>query len=229
MNNTQTLSPFSARQAKWQSLQKNRFFITVLPLLMCGVLMGGTLTWFMHYLIESTYQELDRSPRMRILEFVRVKRDESSEAKAVKPKRPQMQDKPQTPDMPDPASNADSSGQLGVNIASMQPSNAFDIAAGGYSLDMNDGDYLPIVKIAPVYPAKARRMGLEGQCVAQFTVTPQGTVRDVSIIESMCDHPVFHKPSIDAAYNFRYKPRVIDGEAIEVPNVKNRFIYQLEK
>ena len=41
----------------------------------------------------------------------------------------------------------------------------------------------------------------------------------------MCDDSIFHKPSIEAAEKFKYKPRIIDGEAVEVFDVTNRFIY----
>jgi protein TonB len=39
---------------------------------------------------------------------------------------------------------------------------------------------------------------------------------------------VFDKASVKAAQKFKYKPRVIDGEPIEVPGVQNKFTYQLE-
>ena len=34
---------------------------------------------------------------------------------------------------------------------------------------------------------------------------------------------------IDAALKFKYKPRVVDGQAIEVPGVQNKFTYELEQ
>jgi protein TonB len=39
---------------------------------------------------------------------------------------------------------------------------------------------------------------------------------------------VFEKASIKAATKFKYKPRVVDGEAIEVAGVQNKFTYTLE-
>jgi protein TonB len=39
---------------------------------------------------------------------------------------------------------------------------------------------------------------------------------------------VFDDASVKAAHKFKYKPRVIDGEPIEVPGVQNKFTYELE-
>jgi len=33
---------------------------------------------------------------------------------------------------------------------------------------------------------------------------------------------------MQAALKFKYKPRVVNGEAVEVPNVRNKFTYELE-
>ena len=35
--------------------------------------------------------------------------------------------------------------------------------------------------------------------------------------------------SLKAALEFKYKPRVMDGQAIEVPGVQNKFTYELEQ
>jgi protein TonB len=39
---------------------------------------------------------------------------------------------------------------------------------------------------------------------------------------------VFEDASVKAALKFKYKPRVIDGEPVEVAGVRNRFLYELE-
>jgi protein TonB len=61
----------------------------------------------------------------------------------------------------------------------------------------------------------------------QYTVTRQGTIRDPVVVESMCSSSLFHRASIQAAQKFKYKPRVIDGQAVEVPGVQNKFTYEI--
>ena len=55
--------------------------------------------------------------------------------------------------------------------------------SGGFSLGVGEGDYLPIVKVAPIYPQRALVRGIEGYCVVQYTVTRQGTIRDPFVCE----------------------------------------------
>jgi periplasmic protein TonB len=40
---------------------------------------------------------------------------------------------------------------------------------------------------------------------------------------------VFESASVKAAEKFKYKPRVVDGEPIEVAGVQNKFTYELEQ
>jgi protein TonB len=100
---------------------------------------------------------------------------------------------------------------------------------GGFSLGVGEGDYLPIVKVAPIYPQRAQSRGIEGYCTVQYTVTRQGTVKDVVVLEDDCTSSLFHRASVQAALKFKYKPRVIDGQAVEVPGVRNRFTYQFSE
>jgi protein TonB len=94
---------------------------------------------------------------------------------------------------------------------------------------VGEGDYLPIVKVAPIYPQRALSRGIEGYCVVQYTVTRQGTIRDPFVVESMCTSALFHRASVQASHKFKYKPRVIDGQAVEVPGVQNKFTYEIEQ
>ena len=89
-----------------------------------------------------------------------------------------------------------------------------------------EGDYLPIVKVAPTYPRRAQSQGLEGHCDLEFTVTPRGTTADVRVIE--CTSSLFEKASVQALLKFRYKPQVVNGTAIAVPELRHRMMFQME-
>ena len=215
------------KPASLLDLNDNNILPRLLLLSCLGLCVAGALTWFMHFLIESSHQQLDTSKRAQFLDFVRVKQEEVSERKTTLPDRPKMNEVPEAPQAPSESENTNSSNA--INISPLPVANDFQLDTGGYGMSMNDGDYLPIVKIAPIYPMRAQKMGLEGTCVVSYTVTNKGTIKDPIVLEQQCTHPVFHRVSIDAALKFKYKPRVIDGDAIEVPNVKNRFIFELDK
>ena len=98
----------------------------------------------------------------------------------------------------------------------------------GSDATARDGEYLPIVQVAAVYPRRAQLRGITGYCVVEYTVTTSGATRDPAPVE--CSPPgVFEASAVRAALKFKYKPRVIGGQPVEVAGVRNRFVYELEE
>jgi protein TonB len=89
-----------------------------------------------------------------------------------------------------------------------------------------DGDALPIVKVLPVYPAAALTSSLEGHVIVEFTITRAGTVKDIVVIES--SHRVFERSAVEAAAKFRYRPRVVNGEPVEVRGKQHLVSFALD-
>ncbi|MCU1729630.1 TonB family protein [Pseudomonas sp. 7P_10.2_Bac1] len=85
--------------------------------------------------------------------------------------------------------------------------------------------YLPISKQAPDYPQRALDKGIEGDCTVEYSVTPQGKVENPKVVGDC--HPAFIRPSLVAAATFRYQPRIVDGQAVTVPAVRNTFHYKI--
>ncbi|TBU85168.1 energy transducer TonB [Phytopseudomonas dryadis] len=86
--------------------------------------------------------------------------------------------------------------------------------------------YLPIAKQAPDYPQRALDRRIEGECTVVYTVNAQGRVEEPQVAGTC--HPLFIKPSLAAAKSFRYQPRIVNGQAVAVANVKNTFSYRIE-
>ena len=85
----------------------------------------------------------------------------------------------------------------------------------------------PIVRVAPVYPRRAQTRGITGFCIVDFTVTEGGTVTDVQPID--CEPSgVFERASVKAAEKFRYSPPVVDGIAVSVHGVRQRFDFTID-
>ena len=73
---------------------------------------------------------------------------------------------------------------------------------------------------------RALQRGIFGQCMVRYTVTNLGTVKDVTVVPGECTHLLFERPSVEAALRFKYKPRVINGVAVEVRGIRNMFYYE---
>src|SRR5690606_21899875 len=48
-----------------------------------------------------------------------------------------------------------------------------------------DAGVMPIVQVTPVYPRTALRQGLEGYVTLEFTVTANGSTRDVQVLQAI--------------------------------------------
>ncbi len=89
-----------------------------------------------------------------------------------------------------------------------------------------DRQYLPIAKAPPVYPQRALDSGVQGECTVSYDVDPTGRVVSPQVA-GQC-HPLFIRPSLEAAKRFRYRPRIVDGQAVTVRGVQNTFHYRIE-
>jgi protein TonB len=178
----------------------------------------------MQALIATAKRELDESGTRHFVDFVRVEREELVQEKDRRPKKPPEPEAP-PPEAPQPRTDPLSPEHLAVNVAPV-PVQA-EVSISGLGLTASDGEYLPIVKIKPVYPWKAQSAGIEGYVIVEYTVTTAGTVRDPVVVEAE-PRDIFNKASIAAALKFKYKPRVVNGEPIEVHGVRNLFRYRLE-
>lgn len=200
--------------------------------LLIGLLLGAFVTlglfWVMQYLIATADRSLDDAKRGALVDFVRVKKNEVIERKQIKPRKPPPPDAP-PPEPPAPKLDDLTPSAEKIAISAVPVKTDIDLSSGGFSLGVGEGDYLPIVKVAPIYPRRAVSRGVEGFCIVEYTVTRSGTTRDARVMPDQCSSSLFEKASVDAALKFKYKPRVIDGEAVEVPGVRNKFTYELEK
>ncbi|MHC8407874.1 energy transducer TonB [Pseudomonas sp. TMB3-21] len=86
--------------------------------------------------------------------------------------------------------------------------------------------YLPLSKEAPDYPQRALDKNLEGDCTVEYTVNAQGKVENPKVLDGC--HPLFMRPSLAAANTFRYQPKVVDGQVVAVPAVRNTFHYRIK-
>jgi len=209
------------------TVQKTGGIIRLIIGIVIGLAVTAALFWTMQYLIETADRDLNEGAAGNLVDFVRLKRDESIQRRQLKPKKPPPPDapppQPPTPQLDNLNPNAE---KIAISAAPVET----DIEmSGGFSLGVGEGDYLPIVKVAPIYPQRALSRGIEGYCVVQYVVTKQGTIRDPFVIEDQCTSSLFHRASIQAALKFKYKPRILDGQAVEVPGVQNKFTYEIEE
>jgi protein TonB len=109
----------------------------------------------------------------------------------------------QMPDMDIPDLDVPLSGGAGMFIGNFEQ---VDRSA--------EGDIIPIVRINPIYPRDAAMNGIEGWVTLEFTITETGTVKSPKVIDSKPPR-IFNREAMRAILKWKFKPRVVDGVAVE--------------
>lgn len=195
-----------------------------------GSLAVGTtlgLLFLMHSLINTDLGEPDEVAEIRMPDIHMPKTEIDTRYETAKPDRP---DEPETPppDIPEPEFDSPDINPEALSMVAPTTSGVQLNIGAGFS---GDGEFLPIVRVAPEYPSTALSRRIEGYVTVEFTVTETGSVRDVVVIEAVTKDgnptTIFNRAAVRAAERFKYRPRVIDGVAVEVPGVRNRFTFEI--
>lgn len=84
----------------------------------------------------------------------------------------------------------------------------------GIETGVTDGAASPTLTIAPNYPPRAEREGIEGWVQVEFTVGVDGSVHDVQVVTSK-PHGMFDAAAIRAVQRWEFKPAYANGHPVE--------------
>ena len=201
----------------------NRNFSRLLLGALFGLPVAAGLFFIMQYLIASADPQIDDKKRTKLADIHMPEREIDTNLKEQKPDKVDDPEEP-PPDMDTPDLDMD----MDIDVINIAPTAQVDLAINSTGMSTGDGEYLPIVKVAPIYPRRAQSRGISGYCIVEYTVMASGAIRDPVAVDCQ-PSGVFEKASVKASLKFKYKPRVVDGVAIEVGGVQNKFTYELEQ
>jgi protein TonB len=177
-----------------------------------AVCVAGSLFWIMNYLILSAERELEEVESFRTVEFVRVQQEDQLETRErSRPEPPPPDDPPPPP--PQLTARTVQAQSMDSGFGMPNVSIPTDIT-GGPTLTAANADLIPVVRLAPQYPRQAARAGLSGWVRLRIVVNPDGSVREARAIEAE-PRGLFEAAAVMAAMRGRFRPRMVDGEAVE--------------
>ena len=190
-----------------------------------GITLG--LFYFMQFLIATGEAFDERISVVKIVDATmpEIELEVIEEIDKPEPIEELVQDQPEVQER---QTNLDAGPALNIERQSIEIDTGLELSNA--SISATDGDYLPLVAIAPQYPTRAAQRGIQGWCLVSFTVDGLGNVVEETIAVVDAEPPnIFDRSSIRAATRFKFQPRVVDGQGVEVPGVQYLFRYQLEE
>jgi protein TonB len=183
------------------------------------------LFWIMQMLVSVPY-ELGKGRSLTSIEFVRLRRDTTPEPKKREPpkrEKPEQQPPPPEMNMAKAMNPGDAVGEIVPIVdTGAELEKATDLGAVG-----SDSDIVPLVRVDPEYPPRARQQGIEGWVDVEFTISPVGTVENARVIGSSPPY-VFDRSALKAVRRWRYNPRMERGVAVARAGVKVRLRFEIE-
>ncbi len=189
-----------------------------------GLLTTFALFWVMQALVGVS-GELQEGRSRFAIEFVRLKRDTTPEMKKREPPKREKPEQPPPPPEMNIAKAINPSEALGAIVPMVDTASALEeatsLGTGG-----GDRDVVPLVRVDPEYPPRAKQRGIHGFVEVEFTISTAGTVKNPKVIAAS-PPSVFDRSALRAVSRWRYNPRIEDGVAVERPGVRVRIRFEL--
>lgn len=189
-----------------------------------ALLVTLALVTLMQSLVAIGAGGLERRKGVRIDDFLRTRSDTDTQSrKRELPDKDQVEEAPEMEAMElDTAPSQLDMDGMGINA---QPQMAL---AGGVGIGSADMDIVPLVRVNPRYPPRAQSRGIEGWVHLRFTITPQGTVTDVQIVDAD-PKGYFERSAKRAVGKYKYKPKVQDGKPVSRAGVELVLTFEIEE
>jgi len=191
-----------------------------LSVLLVAVAATLSLFWFMNVLIsnDAIFEKPERN--RAYLDFVRVDPaddDVNTKDRRIPEPPPPPEEAPETPDF---STQLDSvSADLSMNMPAIGlPINDgsgpyLGTLTAGQGLAGFDTDVIPVVRVAPAYPRRAKQARIEGWVTMEVLIRPDGTVSGAKVMES--DPPrLFDDAAIAAMQRWKFRPKMVDGNPV---------------
>ena len=134
------------------------------------------------------------------------------------------------PEPPPPPEEAPETPEFAAQIDSMSADLSMNLPTIGIPINSGDGPYLgaltqgdglagfdtdviPVVRVQPAYPRRAKQAGIEGFVTMEVLIRADGTVTRAKVMES--DPPrLFDEAALRAIERWKFRPKIVDGTPV---------------
>lgn len=171
-------------------------------------------------MISNNQQGFKKTANLQMTEFVRLKRKTNLQTKnRIIPKKPPPKKLPLSPKIHKMQTQykAKQNNLPQIKIPRLDiPSQLSGSILSGLQIGQIElsTNVIPLVRIPPRYPMRAANRHIEGWVKVEFTITKQGTVKDAVVVAAQ-PNKIFNKSALQAIRLWKFKAKIIAGEAFE--------------
>ncbi|ADU66653.1 TonB family protein [Desulfurispirillum indicum S5] len=186
----------------------------------CGGAVALGLFWLMNAMISGSAGELDAARQRMVMNFIRI--DE-----APTPVQQRERRRPRPPEPPKPTPRMESmqapspmlrAPQMKTPTPDFRPNLSMTgipvMATGMDGLVAYSQPMTPLSQVQPMYPRRALMEGISGWVRLSFVINPDGSVRDIQVLEASPRRGIFDHEARRALSRWRFAPQTIAGEAV---------------
>ncbi len=182
-----------------------------------GIIAALALLWLMQVMVIKDDDRVKIRSQRPVMEFVRLSRPPKTRIKQREmPEKPPPPEPP-PPQMPELNPAIAKPAMIAPDIAMAMPelnASAMNFTGpyvGAVSQGPPDRDFMPLSRIPPRYPYRAKRKKTEGWVKVSFIITEQGRVHNAVVIDAQ-PKGVFDKAALQAILKWKFKPRITNGK-----------------
>jgi protein TonB len=193
--------------------------------LIIGMVIGAVITaglfTLMQKLIES---DNDAPPPPTGDEDINITRDANPPEPPPEPPEPPqpVDDEPPPPPPPPKPPRGTPGGDTPIGNPPPPPVGPDDIG----EIDL-DAEPRPIYRVEPAYPVSELRKEREGEVTVEFTITEEGDVTDIRVIEATSD--AFARSAVRAVAQWKYAPKIVNGQKVSRAGIRVTLEFRIAK
>lgn len=201
---------------------KKKLFQNILVLMLCLSLSILLAVFTITGIVRLTLTNIDSGEYVKVLPLTMVVLPEDSNTKKLTRERPKPKEDvppksltiPKQPDLNIKPVNLIKPIKMTSFNPSLSFSNSFRIDPGKFAVSGPARGLIPVYRVPPQYPYKASQRGIEGLVELEFTITEEGTVKNIKVVKETPPH-VFDRAAIQAISRWRFTPSKVAGRAVE--------------
>ena len=174
----------------------------------------------MESMISTPNRLNDGGREYQMVDFIRMDKNLEVKEKDRKKELPKPKTMPKIPKMAVQQKQPTKPTNLSMDIPDMMPplamAKTFSLGDASFAggAGMFDGNVIPLVRIPPQYPMRAKRLKIEGYVTVQFIIDEEGRVEHAQVLQASPEG-VFESAALRAIKRWKFKPKSENGVALK--------------